>query len=356
MEKEYLPELEEFKRFADEIPNTPMMALAKINALIVLNMRYERIMLDRDLNMHPYRLVSDFVGDAYSFLRGWSDIKFIEKPVGAIQSDALQMEQSHQRLFQQLWVNFSKDEYEQRIERYLHRLRINGLGDGWLKGLTCIDFGCGHGNFAHALMREGARYVYAIDYGPDSIEYAIKARDSLGVKPDQIQLKVESVYETSKDDSTFDFAVQNGVFHHLDDEDKAYREVWRVLKPGGWFWVYTDGSGGISYDLWDASVHILRNVPHEFIISHLGYLNIETGKRYHLGDGLNATYRHTTWAGLTQRLSGLGFGNFRRLSGGFPTDFDPDVIAQDKYGREKFGEGDLRLLAQKIGRHRGSAA
>jgi hypothetical protein len=82
----------------------------------------------------------------------------------------------------------------------------------------------------------------------------------------------------------------------------------------------------------------------------LDYLNIETGKRYHLGDGLNATYRHETWEGLTERLSMFGFGNFRRLVGGFPTDFDHDVIVQDRYGREKFGEGDLRLLAQKVSR------
>jgi ubiquinone/menaquinone biosynthesis C-methylase UbiE len=348
MEKEYLRDLEELKTFADGIPNTPMMALAKIDALIVLNMRYERIMLDRNLATHPYALVSGFVRDARLSLQAWKEIGFIENPTEVIRSGAAEMEQGHQQLFQHLWVNFSKEEYEQRIERYVHRLRINGLGGNWLKGMACIDFGCGHGNFAHALVREGAAHVYGIDYGPDSIEYATGARDSIGVGPDRIEFKVESVYEVSKGDNTFDFALQNGVFHHLDNEDKAYREVWRVLKPGGWFWIYTDGSGGISYDLWDASVHILKQVPHEFIISHLRQLNIETGKRYHLGDGLNAIYRHTTWAELTGRLSKLGFGNFRRLAGGFPTDFDPDIIAQDTYGHEKFGEGDLRLLAQKM--------
>jgi hypothetical protein len=56
-------------------------------------------------------------------------------------------------------------------------------------------------------------------------------------------------------------------------------------------------------------------------------------------------YRHTTWEALTARLSKLGFGEFRRLVGGFPTDFDHDAIASDRYGAAKFGSGDLRLLA-----------
>ncbi len=121
-----------------------------------------------------------------------------------------------------------------------------------------------------------------------------------------------------------------------------------MLKPGGWFWVYTDGQGAVSHELWDASVHILREVPHEFILEVLDSLGVEVNKRYHLGDGLNAVYRHTTWEELTARLERLGFGEFRRLVGGFPTDFDHDVIEQDPYGVEKFGSGDLRLLAQKV--------
>lgn len=100
--------------------------------------------------------------------------------------------------------------------------------------------------------------------------------------------------------------------------------------------------------MWDASLFILRDVPHDFTLGALDKLNLETGKRYHLGDGLNAVYRHTSWDEITSRLSRFGFGNFRRLIGGFPTDFDHDVIMADKYGREKFGEGDLRLLAQKL--------
>ncbi len=80
----------------------------------------------------------------------------------------------------------------------------------------------------------------------------------------------------------------------------------------------------------------------------LDFLNVETNKRYHLGDGLNAVYRHTTLEAFEERLAGYGFGNFRRLTGGFPTDFDHDAIEADPYGVEKFGSGDIRLLVQKL--------
>lgn len=349
MEKVYLPEIEDLKRLSDNIPDTPMMAFGKIMALVMLNMRYEKIMLDRNLKNHPYLLVNELVKEAQLVLKGMQDISFIEELCPPCSSATeISMEDGHKELFQKLWVNYSKTEYDGRIERFAHRLKINGLADGELEGLRCIDFGCGHGNFAHALIRAGADFVCGIDYGENSIKYAIKARDTLGVKPEQIEFKLEPVYNVSCESNSFDFAIQNGVFHHLEDEDAAYKEVWRVLKSKGWFWIYTDGGGSIVNDLWDASKHILRAVPYDYIISCLEFLNIETGKRYHLGDGLNAIYRRTTWEELVERLEGFGFSNFRRLVGGYDTDFDHDVIAADKYGKEKFGEGDLRLLAQKI--------
>jgi hypothetical protein len=84
------------------------------------------------------------------------------------------------------------------------------------------------------------------------------------------------------------------------------------------------------------------------VIETLDFLGVETNKRYHLGDGLNAVYRHSTSEDLLARLEGYGFGNPRRLTGGFPTDFDHDVIVADRWGAEKFGSGDIRVLVQKL--------
>ena len=348
VEKEYLVGLQTLKELADSIPNTRMLAAAKVLTMATLNMRWEKTMVDRNLSTHPWLLVKHYIEDACVQLSSWKEVSFIEGSDSGLRPVTKQMEDNHHDLFQALWVNFTEEDYTDRINRYTKRLELNDLAGGFLEGKRCVDFGCGHGNFAHALLKAGADSVDGIDYGEESIRYSLAARDRLGITEDRLQFRVGSVYDTKEVSNSFDFAIQNGVFHHLEDEGRAYREVYRVLKPGGWFWIYTDGAEGVGHNLWDASVHILRDVPHEFILQCLDFLNVETNKRYHLGDGLNAVYRHTTWEKLTQRLTAMGFGHFRRLVGGFSTDFDHDVIEADPYGTAKFGSGDLRLLTQKL--------
>jgi SAM-dependent methyltransferase len=346
--KPYLDDLKSLEAFASALPQSRLMATATIMTLAQMNMRWERIMVDREFPEHPWPHAHQFVRDAEANLRAWHDVAFIGDPAAPLDSgvsDAL--EERHHDLFQDLWVNFSEADYTDRVERYAQRLRINDLADGFLNGMRAVDFGCGHGNFAHALLNAGAQSVLGIDYGEKSIRYASAARDRLGVAPDRLDLRVASVYDCPAEDGSFDFAIQNGVFHHLDDEDAAYREVHRVLRPGGWFWIYTDGAGAVSHDLWDASVRILKDIPHTHVVHVLDELGVETNKRYHLGDGLNAVYRHTTYDAFVARLNGYGFEVERRLTGGYPTDFDADVIAADPWGVEKFGDGDIRLLVRK---------
>ncbi len=112
-------------------------------------------------------------------------------------------------------------------------------------------------------------------------------------------------------------------------------------------WIYTDGQDHIAGDIQDTCSRILRDIPPSTILHYLDTMNLQTGKRYHLGDSLNAVYRHTSYDDLVERLTSYGFDNFRRLTGGYATDFDLDVILSDPWGREKFGKGDIRILAQK---------
>jgi len=69
-------------------------------------------------------------------------------------------------------------------------------------------------------------------------------------------------------------------------------------------------------------------------------------KRYHLGDSLQATYRHMSYVLLVKRMAGYGFKIVRRLKGGFPYDSDGQA-KKDPWAKEKYGFGDLRVLFQK---------
>lgn len=340
--------LDEIIRYCESHPPTPMTAQGRIAALAVMNLLYEKIQLDRDLPSSPLPMVESLALQALATIKNWDEIRYAESDKISFEDDRqAAMEDMHHDLFQQLWTQFDIDAYKaERITRYETRIDINHL-QPLIAGKRVIDFGCGHGNFAHALVNRGAAFVLGIDFGEKSVAYATEIRDRLGVPAERISFKQATVYESGEAEESFDFAIQNGVFHHTDDEDRAYREVHRVLKTGGWFWVYTDGENAISHRLWDATRQALRNIPPEFIVRQLALLNLSAGKRYHLGDGMNAVYRHTNWEELTSRLERLGFTNFKRMVGGFATDFDHDVIAADKFGAEKFGSGDLRLICQK---------
>lgn len=347
MEKTYLRRLEELKRLAESLPRTRFMALARIEALIRMNMGWERLQLDKALPEHPFVLTEALVNRAIEDLEAARNIAFCDAGL-PLESDPRErpMEEEHRDLFQSLWVQFDADQYLERIARYDDRLRFNSLDRGFFDGMRVVDMGCGHGNFAHAILNAGAREVVGIDYGEDSIRYANAARDELGVPEEKLKFFQSTVYDVPEEAGSFDAAIQNGVFHHTDDEDRAYREMHRLLKPGGVAWIYTEGEGSIARDLFHVSVQILADVPVDLVQAHLKHLGFTINKRYHLGDGLKAVYRATSWKNLTDRLTAIGFGNYRRLIGGFDTDLD--ITDEDPYAAEKFGEADIRLLATKL--------
>lgn len=343
----YLESLELLSQELEATPNTLMGMTFKVLTLAVLNMRYEKFAFDLSSTRHPFERVRDLIEEQRIFFRAASDVLFIEDTSGAEAPHGKQaaMEGRHQELFNVIWDKYDDTSYDTYVDRYIHRLKVNGL-ENLVKGKKCLDLGCGNGNFCFALVSEGAAEAVGVDFGEKSVAFAEKQR-ARRPEGSRVSFYVSTIYTLPFPDASFDFVIQNGVFHHLDDEDRAISEATRVLKPGGWFWYYTDGEGGISYDLWDRSVFLLRDVPIELIRAVLLRLNVSVGKLAHLMDGLNAVYRHTSWARITERLGAAGFGEFRRLTGGFDTDFDLDRINKDPFGREKFGEGDLRVLARK---------
>lgn len=347
MEKTYLPRLQDLKSLAAELPRTRFMALARIDALLRMNMGWEALQLDKSLPDHPFKLTHALVDRAIGDLEAARAIGFCDGGIDLDADPRLQsMEEEHHELFQSLWTQFDAEQYKDRIARYDDRLRFNDLHNGFFDGLRVVDMGCGHGNFDHAILNAGAREVVGVDYGEESIRYADEARVRLEVPESRLRFVHATVYDVPEADGSFDAAVQNGVFHHLDDEDRAYREMHRLLKPGGTAWIYTEGDGSIARDLFHVSVQILADVPAALVREHLAHLGFSINKRYHLGDGLKAVYRATTLADLKARLEEIGFGNFRRLIGGFDTDLD--VTDDDPYSAEKFGDGDIRLLMEKV--------
>ena len=78
------------------------------------------------------------------------------------------------------------------------------------------------------------------------------------------------------------------------------------------------------------------------IINNFG---LTTNKQYHLSDGLNAKYRHTTYEDMIKRLNFYGFYN-QKIKRWIPTDYDETSI-KDHYFKEKFDQEILEYFVRK---------
>ena len=328
------------------LPDTPMGRRIKVSVLLALNMRYEKAQFDESETEHPHRLLARLLDDGRVMADSMAEIAFIEQPAGgAGYAEYTDQEAKHRDLFDVIWDKYAPAEFEEFVDRYRTRIRINELV-ALIAGKRCIDFGCGNGVFCFALLDMGAASVAGVDFGAHNVKFANRIAELRGVA-DRAEFKVATVYDTGFADQSFDFAIQNGVFHHLNDQNRAYREVARVLKPGGGFWTYVRGAGAIAADLFYMAVRCTGNVSAAELYRILTEWNVNTGKKAHVTDAFKATYVGTTYNKLTEQLDAIGFADYRRRVGGFPTDYDHDRVAADPYGKEKYGEGNLRVLAFK---------
>lgn len=96
-----------------------------------------------------------------------------------------------------------------------------------------LEVGCGAGYDAYELMRNGAIYT-GIDLTPENPERVRRHLAPFGFEPD---VRVADAEAMPFEDGSFDDAFSNGVLHHTPRMDAAFAEVFRVLRPGGRFFV-----------------------------------------------------------------------------------------------------------------------
>ena len=99
---------------------------------------------------------------------------------------------------------------------------------------TILDVGCGGGkNIARMLRRSQGSTVYGIDYSEESVAISTKVnRKHIGTRCFITQGNVMQLpYEEAK----FDLVTAYETVYFWPDLEKAFSEVYRVLKPGGVF-------------------------------------------------------------------------------------------------------------------------
>ena len=147
------------------------------------------------------------------------------------------------------------------IDIYLFDQLLKGTYDNCRK---VLDAGCGGGRNVVYLLQNGFE-VYGIDPDAGAIEAVKALSQKLSPGSPLDNFKIALVEDLPFEDAYFDLVICNTVLHFADNADhfdRMLRSMWRVLKPGGYFFARLASDIGI-----------------ESLVRPLG------NGRYHLPDG-----------------------------------------------------------------------
>jgi ubiquinone/menaquinone biosynthesis C-methylase UbiE len=102
--------------------------------------------------------------------------------------------------------------------------------DGWPYG-RALEIGAGTGFFSLNLRQAGVLSEVSVsDLSPGMVEAAQANARRLGF---EVEGRVGDAEHLPYDDDEFDLVVGHAVIHHIPDVELAFREMLRVLRPGG---------------------------------------------------------------------------------------------------------------------------
>lgn len=134
------------------------------------------------------------------------------------------------------------DRYDQLASRLLHGLYARVAADvaaaGLDDGARVLDVGTGPGRVPLAIAQAlpGLR-VEGLDLSAEMIARARRNAADAALD-DRVRFTVGDVADLPHPDATFDLIVSTMSQHHWPDAAAGFRELRRVLRPGGQIWIY----------------------------------------------------------------------------------------------------------------------
>jgi ubiquinone/menaquinone biosynthesis C-methylase UbiE len=136
-----------------------------------------------------------------------------------------------------------------------------------IKG-TITDIGCGPGYLLQVIAKEMPENILVgVDISEEMVERAKANLAAMGYG-ERIEFKQGSADHLPFGDGTQDFIVSTLSLHHWDEPQSAFKEIYRVLKPGGQMLIYDlrrDARRLFFYLVWFAQNIALRFMDVEAI-------------------------------------------------------------------------------------------
>jgi len=228
------------------------------------------------------------------------------------------------------------------------RLERNGFDPEKIaRGKTILDAGCGGGRYSVAWKSFGAREVIGLDASEKAIADARRRVNEAGLSG--IEFIQGDVLRLPFKEDRFDVVFSNGVLHHTTDWKKGVRELVRVLKPGGFGWLYLiEKPGGLFWDVIEILRVVMRGTDPAVARNALYMIGIPANRVFYMLDHvLVPINERVTPREVEQCLEEAGATQIRRLKRGADFDRVEQIFRGDPYAKVKFGVGENRYVFTK---------
>ena len=251
---------------------------------------------------------------------------------------------------------YSDDEFEEFIAFLRTRFERNGIDlREAFAGKRCLDAGCGGGRATIMMAEAGASEVVALDLSKTNVETTLMRAQRRGCA--NVVAREASLLDVPLEDESFDVIWSNGVLHHTGDTDGSLKEFTRLLRPGGWMWLYLYGSGGIYWHMVDWVREMLAPVDVSTCIAQLRLQDVPVRR---IGEWIDDWFvpvlQRYTVDDVRRRLEELGFAGATALTQGTHYDTSQRRIGASQEEIELMGDGDVRFWCEKTERPSGSDA
>lgn len=102
-------------------------------------------------------------------------------------------------------------------------------------GEVCVDLGSGRGNDVFRMAEEvgNTGFAYGIDISEGMIEKANRTKEKLDIK--NVAFIRSELEKIDLPDATANLLISNCTINHASDKEAVWKEIYRILKPGGRF-------------------------------------------------------------------------------------------------------------------------